>query len=404
MLMQNSGKFDPSLRLDRRALLRAGLSLPCLAAGAAFAEDFTAFVQGLWPTAQAVGVSREPFDAATKDLTLEAGVLSKPQTQAEFTVSIPAYVAGAATSARVARGRTLAGELDHLLRALERRYGVPGEILLAILGIESNFGTATGGADVLRVLATLAFKGHMRQKLSTEFAVALLLLQEGVPRRRLKGSWAGAMGMPQFMPSAYQKYAVSFTGKGAADIWASQPDALASIASFLKESGWNAELPWGVEARIPEGFDFAAFDLDFSQFGRLGFVSAQGESLPAQGAASLYLPAGAAGPAFLIGDNFEVIRQYNTSDAYALSVALLAERIAGRVAPATPWPKVAPLSTAQCVEMQRALTRSGFYHGPLDGKLGRTSRNAVHAFQLSEGIQPADGFATKALVDRIVSR
>ena len=126
--------------------------------------------------------------------------------------------------------------------------------------------------------------------------------------------------------------------------------------------------------------------------------------LPAQGAASLYLPTGAAGPAFLIGDNFEVIRQYNTSDAYALSVALLAERIAGRATPLTPWPKVAPLSTAQCVEMQRALTRLGFYRGALDGKLGRTSRNAVHAFQLSEGIQPADGFATKALVERIVTR
>ena len=402
--MQISGKSDPSLRLDRRALLRACLSLPCLVAGAAFADDFTAFVQSLWPAAQAAGVSRETFDAATKGLTLEPGVLSKPQTQAEFTVSIPAYVAGAATNGRVARGRALAAELVHMLRELERRYGVPGEILLAILGIESNFGTATGGADVLRVLATLAFKGHMTQKLSEEFAVALLLLQEGVPRHRLKGSWAGAMGMPQFMPSAYQKYAVSFAEGAAPDIWTSQPDALASIASFLKQSGWSAELPWGVEARIPEGFDFAAFDMDFAQFARLGFTSARGGALPAQGAASLYLPTGAAGPAFLIGDNFEVIRQYNTSDAYALSVALLAERIAGRATPLTPWPKVAPLSTAQCVEMQRALTRLGFYRGALDGKLGRTSRNAVHAFQLSEGIQPADGFATKALVERIVTR
>jgi hypothetical protein len=169
----------------------------------------------------------------------------------------------------------------------------------------------------------------------------------------------------------------------------------------LHKSGWNPALPWGVETRPPQGFDFAAFDMDFSQFRALGFTAANGEALPAQGAASLYMPAGASGPAFLITDNFEVIRQYNTSDAYALAVAILADRIAGASTPRTPWPKVTPLTTAQCKDLQQALTRLGFYHGTIDGKLGRVARNAVHAYQLSVGMQPADGLATKAVLDRL---
>ena len=170
-----------------------------------------------------------------------------------------------------------------MLRQIEQRDGVPGEILVAILAVESNFGTATGGADVLRVLATLAWKGHMTQKLSDEYVAGLVLLQQGIPRHRLRGSWAGAMGMPQFMPSAYLKFATSFAGDAAPDIWTSQPDALASIASFLHKSGWNPALPWGVETRLPQGFDFAAFDMDFSQFRALGFTAANGEALPSSG-------------------------------------------------------------------------------------------------------------------------
>jgi lytic murein transglycosylase len=388
--------------LNRRALLLGAAALTCGGGRAlAQAQDFQSFVQSLWPAAQAAGVSREVFDEAARGLTPEPAVLQKPATQSEFTVSIPAYVAGAATTSRVARGRALAGELTHMLRQIEQRDGVPGEILVAILAVESNFGTATGGADVLRVLATLAWKGHMTQKLSDEYVAGLVLLQQGIPRHRLRGSWAGAMGMPQFMPSAYLKFATSFAGDAAPDIWTSQPDALASIASFLHKSGWNPALPWGVETRPPQGFDFAAFDMDFSQFRALGFTAANGEALPAQGAASLYMPAGASGPAFLITDNFEVIRQYNTSDAYALAVAILADRIAGASTPRTPWPKVTPLTTAQCKDLQQALTRLGFYHGTIDGKLGRVARNAVHAYQLSVGMQPADGLATKAVLDRL---
>ncbi|WP_245258423.1 lytic murein transglycosylase [Methylosinus sp. LW4] len=361
------------------------------------------FLQQLWPRARDAGVSREVFDSAIAGLSPEPGLLRRPQAQAEFTISIPSYVASAVSAARVARGRALAGELSTPLATIEERSGVPSEIALAILGVESNFGSATGAADTLRVLATLAYAGHRGAIFADEFVAALVMLQRGdVTRARLRGSWAGAMGQPQFLPSAYLKYAASYAGGAAPDIWTNRLDSLASIANFLKFSGWDPRLPWAVEVVLPKNFDYADFDLDFSQWRALGLAAASGEALPASGPASLYLPAGAAGPAFLITDNFEVIRKYNTSDAYALSIGLLADRIAGRRAPVAPWPKkTAALSTADCKELQRLLTTRGFYRGAIDGKLGRTSRNAVHAFQLSEGMQPADGFATKDVLARL---
>jgi membrane-bound lytic murein transglycosylase B len=363
---------------------------------------FSRFVESLWPAAQAAGVSREVFENAVSGLTPEPNVISRPKTQAEFTISIPAYVSGAVTKGRINRGRAVRVELARQFGAVEARTGVPAEVITAILGVESNFGAATGRADVLRVLATLAYKGHMGMKLADEFVAALVMLQKGyATRERLRGSWAGALGQPQFMPSAYLKYAESYAGDAAPDIWTSRADSIASIGNFLSKSGWNPGLPWGLEVEIPTNFDFASFDLDFSQWRALGFARAKGGALPASGAASLYMPAGAKGPAFLLTDNFEVIRQYNTSDAYALSVALLSDAIAGRNVPPVRWPKVAPLSTAECKTMQQLLAQRGFYRGAVDGKLGRTSRNAVHAFQLSQGISPADGFATKDILAKL---
>jgi membrane-bound lytic murein transglycosylase B len=388
----------------RRALLGLAATLAAYASPAA-AADFAEFVEGLWPAAQAAGVSRETFDAAVAGLAPEPGVLAKPKAQAEFTISIPAYLASTVTNSRVARGQSTAAALAAPLRRATSRHGVPGEIIVAILGVESNFGTATGGADALKVLATLAWKGHRAETFIEEFVDALVMLEKGYATRgQLRGSWAGAMGQPQFMPSAYLKFAESDEGSGAPDIWRSHADSVASIANFLAKSGWVAGLPAVVEIRLPDGFDYAAFDLDFSRWRALGVTRADGEALPASGAASLYLPAGASGPAFLISDNFEVIRQYNTSDAYAMSVAVLAERIAGRDIPLASWPRVAPLSTADVKAMQQLLTQKGYYHGTIDGKLGRTSRNAVHAFQLAEGIQPADGFATKDVLARLKGR
>jgi membrane-bound lytic murein transglycosylase B len=400
-----SPSLSPLSSLHRRAALRllsfASLTA-LLPASAARAEDFEAFVQGLWPQAQAAGVSRETFETATAGLKPETAVLTKPKAQAEFTISIPAYLGSAVTNSRVARGRAVAAQYAAPLARADQRHGVPGEIIVAILGVESNFGVAAGGSDALGVLATLAWKGHRAETFIAEFVDALILLEKGYATRgQLRGSWAGAMGQPQFMPSAYLKFAESDNGAGAADIWRSTPDAIASIGNFLEKSGWVAGLPAVVEIRLPDNYDYANYDLDFARWRALGAVRADGGALPASGAASLYLPTGAQGPAFLIGDNFEVIRQYNTSDAYAMSVAVLAERIAGRDIPLAPWPKTAPLSTAEVKEMQQLLTREGVYHGTIDGKLGRSSRNAIHAWQLAAGVQPADGYASKAVLARL---
>ncbi|MFO1102872.1 MAG: lytic murein transglycosylase [Methylocystis sp.] len=391
--------------IDRRRMLggftRAFVAV-WIARDCAQADTFEAFLQSLWPSAQAAGVSRETFDAAIAGLTPDPSVSAKPRAQAEFIVSIPAYLGGAVTNGRVSRGRAVAAELAGPLGRAQARHGVPSEIIVAILGVESNFGTAAGGADALRVLATLAWQGHRAETFIDEIVAALVMLEKGYANRaQLRGSWAGAMGQPQFMPSAYLKFAESDEGGGAPDIWRSRADSVASIANFLAKSGWVAGLPAVIEVRLPEGFDYAAFDLDFARWRQIGVKRADGGALPASGAASLYLPAGASGPAFLISDNFEVIRQYNTSDAYAMSVALLADRIAGRDIPLSPWPKVAPLPTADVKAMQQLLSARGFYQGTFDGKLGRASRNAIHAFQLSAGVQPADGFATKEVLARL---
>ena len=365
-------------------------------------KSFPDFVAEIWPAAQQAGIAQQIFETVATGLTPEPGILNKPQAQAEFTIAIPAYVASVLTPTRISRGRAIASELDSPLARASQRHGVPGEIIIAILGIESNYGVSTGSADIFRVLATLAWSGHRSEIFLSEFIAALTILQNGdASRSQLRGSWAGAMGQPQFMPSAYLKYAESNDGGHAPDIWRSREDSIASIANFLEKSGWRADLPAVVEVRLPENYDYAAIDLDFSQWRSLGVTRANGESLPKSGAASLYFPAGALGPCFLISENFEVIRKYNLSDAYALSVTLLAERIAGRSTPTTPWPKVTPLSTNEVKSLQHLLAERGYYQGAFDGKLGRSSRNAIHATQINQGWLPADGFATRALLARL---
>ena len=365
-------------------------------------KSFPDFVAEIWPAAQQAGIAQQIFETVATGLTPEPGILNKPQAQAEFTIAIPAYVASVLTPTRISRGRAIASELDSPLARASQRHGVPGEIIIAILGIESSYGVSTGSADIFRVLATLAWSGHRSEIFLSEFIAALTILQNGdASRSQLRGSWAGAMGQPQFMPSAYLKYAESNDGGHAPDIWRSREDSIASIANFLEKSGWRADLPAVVEVRLPENYDYAAIDLDFSQWRSLGVTQANGESLPKSGAASLYFPAGALGPCFLISENFEVIRKYNLSDAYALSVTLLAERIAGRSTPTTPWPKVTPLSTNEVKSLQHLLAERGYYHGAFDGKLGRSSRNAIHAIQINQGWLPADGFATRALLARL---
>jgi membrane-bound lytic murein transglycosylase B len=403
-------------KLTRRATLAgaAGVSLYALTANA-LAEDqptpapqaneFQAFLQSIWPAAEKAGVSRATFDAAISGLAPDQAILTKPTRQAEFTITVAQYVAQAATPKRAAQGRDVAAKLTDALETIQARSGVPWEILVALWGIESNYGTTSGNSDILRVLATLAFKQHRGSLFLDEFVKALVMLEKGyATRSRLIGSWAGAMGQPQFMPSSYLNYAISYEGSRPADIWSSNKDVLASIGNFMQKAGWLAGSPWGVEVVAPATFDYASLRKPFGEWQAQGFRAASGKPLPNSGNASLYMPAGAKGPAWLITDNFFAIKQYNTSDAYALSVGLLAQQIAGEGGIRTPWPKdLKALSVSDGRTAQQALIKLGLYSGNIDGKIGPAMREAVHAYQIKAGIQPADGFITPALVQRMKS-
>lgn len=369
------------------------------------AASFSAFVEALWPDAQAAGVSRATFDRAFEGVTPDPALRARPARQAEFVRTMRAYLADAVTERRVARGREEAQRWGAALDRAERASGVDRHVVAAIWGIETNYGAHAGGGGVVRTLATLAMAGPRRDFFREELIGALRILEEGhVAPAALRGSWAGAMGLTQFMPSSFLRYAVDGDGDGRKDIWDSVPDALASTANYLKLNGWRAGEDWGTEVTLPQGFrpapdDHATFQ-SFARWRQRGLARAGGEPLPAQGEAKLLLPAGLSGPAFLLGPNFYVIKTYNNSFAYALAVALLADRIAGAGPVAGRWPQETAMTSAQMLDLQRRLSRLGYDPGDPDGKLGEKVRHALARWQEAEGLVP-DGHPTPALLDRL---
>ena len=388
------------LQLTRRALC-FGLGLAATPACAQDAADFKDFLETLWPPARARGVSRGTFSGAVAGLTPDPALMGTGVKQAEFERTIKAYIEDAVTAGRVTRGREAAKRWRGELAAIETRFGVPSELVLAIWGMETDFGRVHGEKDVVRSIATLAFARRDNAIFAEEFVAALAMLEQGlVTRGRFKGSWAGAMGHPQFMPSAYLRYAVAFAGSGSADIWGSVPDALASIANFLGKQGWTRALPWGCEATVPQSFDWAARKGPVRGFTGKGVAPIS--PLPPAAEATLFLPAGAGGPAFLLSANFWVIKQYNNSDSYALAVALLGERIAGRRGIGARWPAdFRLLSRTDRIRLQELLTERGFYDGKIDGRFGPASRDAIHRFQRAMGLRPADGYPSAAVLERL---
>jgi lytic murein transglycosylase len=386
--------------MNRRQLLAAAL-LIAAPVRAQEAGDFNAFIATLRTPAREAGVSSELFDSVAGGLTPDASLAGKRAAQGEFVVPLRTYVDGAADPARVAKGRAMREKFAAPLRQIADRYGAPPEMILALWGMESDFGRSHGDRDVLRSLATLAFLHRDNPVYAQEFVAGLVLLQRGVSREQLRGSWAGAMGDPQFMPSAYLKYAVSFSGDAAPDIWSSGPDSLASIAHFLKESGWRPGLPPLVEVKVPQSFDYASLQQDFAGFAQQGF-SALGGPMPAGGAAMLFFPSGATGPAFLLSENFFVLKAYNFSDSYAFGAAVLADRIAGRTVLRQPWPAEGqPLTQAEREAIQRGLTARGLYEGKIDGRFGPVTRLAIHAFQRRAGMAKADGYPSRAVLEAL---
>jgi lytic murein transglycosylase len=260
--------------------------------------------------------------------------------------------------------------------------------------METNFGSFTGSIYVIRALATLAHARYRGEFFRDELLTALQILeQDHVARDAMLGSWAGAMGQTQFMPTSFMRFAVDGNRDGRRDIWSSVPDALASTANYLRQQGWDPALPWGFEVELPKGFDFRNLRQGFASWRGLGLRRVDGKAMPRTGEATLYLPGGARGPAFLVTDNFAVIKAYNSSDAYAMGVAHLGDRIMGAGPIQGDWPVSDPqLDRDQRQEVQRRLAGFGLYAGEADGKLGSKTREAVRAFQLRSGLV-ADGYA-----------
>ncbi len=360
--------------------------------------SFAAFINSLWPVAQAAGISRATFMEAFDGLTIDPSIVALTKKQSEFSKPIWSYVAGAVTASRIERGRAMAERYADSLARIESQYGVPREILLAIWGMETNYGSFAGDKDVIRSLATLAYVRYRGTFFRDELIQALRIIDDAhIPRASIRGSWAGAMGHTQFMPSSFMKYAV-----GGRNIWGSPPDALASTANFLSQKGWVGGLPWGLEVTVPHDLDYRVIRRSFSDWARAGVAPVSGRPLPRGGEGQLFMPAGASGPAFLLTDNYAVIKTYNMSDAYALGVATLGDRIMGRPRIQAAWPKADPLpSKAQREDVQRQLKRLGFYDQEIDGRHGSGTRDAVRRFQLAHGVHPADGYATAALLARM---
>ncbi|MGD0025927.1 MAG: lytic murein transglycosylase, partial [Xanthobacteraceae bacterium] len=369
------------------------------------AGSFDSFLAALWPNAAAQGIARATFDAAFAGVTADAGVIAAMQREPEYGKPFGAYLAGLVSPARIATGLRKSAQWADTLRAVEQRFAVEPAILVSIWGIESSFGEAREHWDVFRSLATLAQARFQHPYFRNELLSALQILQEGrIARRQFLGSWAGAMGQAQFMPSSYLTYAVDFDGDGGGgrpDIWTSVPDVLASIANYLQKRGWQAGLPWGFEVVVPQGFDYRASRGSFRDWADRGFGRADGSAFPDAGEAILFFPSGASGPAFLVTGNFIVLKQFNNSDAYSLAVGQLSYRLRGLGPIRGAWPAndFQP-SRGERMALQRRLAELGYKVEDFTGHFDFQLRDDIRQIQRGFAMIP-DGHPSRALLERI---
>jgi lytic murein transglycosylase len=393
-----------------------------LVAPCAPAQDaaFQRWLDGVWPEAQQLGISRQTFEAATRglapnlklpDLVLPGRGDRPPVGQAEFLQAPADYIKESTIANLAAQGRRLAIEHRATLAGIEQKLGVPGNIILAIWGRETAFGGYKLPHNVMTVLATQAYLGRRKEMFRQEFLSALKLLQDGhVKLADMRSSWGGAMGLTQFLPSEFYKHGVDFDGDGRIDIWTSVPDALASAAQQLLNKGWQPGKRWAYEVRAPKSADCTIAEpgvtMTIGEWLQRGFVPAHGRKLSAQEqaeTASLLMPAGLYGPAFLTPKNYFVIKEYNFSDLYVLFVGHLSERIGDPRTFETPWAKVVQLKTAQVEAMQRRLTDLRLYQDKIDGKAGMKTRSALGAYQKANSLK-VDCWPTTAVLEHMRSR
>lgn len=384
--------------------LLMGLLLAAVLFGYSTAVDhaFDAWKQQFRQLAIAEGIHAETVDTALRGLLPDRKVLRLEAHQPEFTKTVWEYLDTAASPERIATGQALLRNYAPLLQRIHEQYGVQPEYLLAVWGLESNFGNHTGRYSIVRSLATLAYAGEVERRdfWQKQLLAALRILQQGdMPPVAMQGSWAGAIGHTQFIPTTFEVFAVDFDGDGKRDLVGSIPDALASTANYLASSGWQRDQSWGQEVRLPAKFDWAKADADYwlpvnTWVTAGGLSDAHGQTLQGSGEAFVLLPAGYRGPAFLAFHNFRVILKYNNATNYALAVGYLGDRIQGKPALVAAWPEEDhPLSYAQKTELQALLTAAGYSTDGVDGKLGPNTRSALRRWQMDSGF-PADGYAT----------
>ncbi|MEM9125256.1 MAG: lytic murein transglycosylase [Pseudomonadota bacterium] len=368
---------------------------------------FQAWLAAFEARARDHGIRAATLDRALTGVTYDPDVIRRDRNQAEFSKPVWDYLDAAVSTARVSNGQAALDRHRSVLDRIEARYGVEKEVVTAVWGLETSFGTYRGSNRTIQSLATLAFDARRTQFFETQLIAALKIIQDGdVSASNMIGSWAGAMGHTQFMPTSYLDHAVDFDRDGRRDIWSDDPtDALASAAAYLARHGWTKGQPWGVEVHLPSGFDYASAQRDYtllpSEWAARGVVGHDGRAVADHGQAAILLPAGGQGVALMIFENFGVIEKYNGADAYVIGIGHLADRLSGRTPFRAQWPRGdRVLSFTEKKELQTRLTEAGFDTQGIDGRTGPNTTDAVRAYQLAQGLLP-DGYASLKLLERL---
>ncbi|MDO9637214.1 MAG: lytic murein transglycosylase [Pseudotabrizicola sp.] len=370
-------------------------------------QGFADWLAGFRPRAVAAGIAPDVLDRALAQARFDPKIVERDRNQSEFTKTIWDYLDTAVSEDRIRHGQRALAQHGALLSRIEADYGVDRHVVAAIWGLESAYGSFRGDIPTIGALATLAYDARRAAFFEAELMAALKIIGNGdVTPQAMRGSWAGAMGHTQFMPSSWWAHAVDFDGDGRRDVWSDDPaDALASAAAYLRHWGWTSGAPWGLEVRLPDGFDYdqttERVKKPVAEWQALGVVPMAGGVLPDHGLASVLLPGGARGAAFLIFSNFQVIERYNTADAYVIAVGHLADRLRGGPAIAASWPReLRALSLAERMELQERLGAAGFDPQGVDGRIGPNTIAAVKAFQRAGGMVP-DGYASLEILQAL---
>jgi peptidoglycan lytic transglycosylase B len=365
-------------------------------------QSVSAFLADLWTDAQAKGISRTTFDTAMKGFTPDQRVIAATRRQPEYGKPVGDYVNAIVSKRRIADAQLMGREWAKTFDAVEKKFEVERWVLLALWGMESDFGSEKDRWDVFRSLASLAYVKYRDPYFRNELMVAMRIMQDNrIAREKMVSSWAGAMGQTQFMPSNFVDYAIDFSGDGRADIWGNVPDVLASTANYLRKWKWNPTLPWGFEVLLPNGFDYMRSRASFAEWSELGVRRADGKAFPSSGQGILFFPSGASGPGFIVTENFNVLKEYNNSDAYALAVGHLADRIHGGDLIKTTWPKDdRQLSRDARVALQKKLAALGYKVNEFEAHIDFDLRDNIRAEQKKLGMVP-DGAPTPALLEKL---